>query len=154
MYAFFELIKHKTPAQLQAEKIDIEKKAMEIIKRNLLLEILLPAFWRILQISYQNKADASATLTIIAILRYVQDKGHHPDSLEDLITAGYLNNAPTDPFSDEPLVYRKTDDDFLLYSFGPNFRDDGGKMAYNRKAKPQWRGTEKEGDAVFWPVAK
>jgi hypothetical protein len=55
-----------------------------------------------------------------------------------------------DPFSDKPLVYRKTDDDFILYSAGYNFKDDGGEYGRNRSGEiSRWMDN---GDTVFWPL--
>ena len=34
----------------------------------------------------------------------------------------------TDPFTGEPLHVKKTPQGWLVYSVGPNFRDDGGKL--------------------------
>ena len=34
----------------------------------------------------------------------------------------------TDPFTGEPLHVNKTPRGWLVYSVGPNFRDDGGKL--------------------------
>ena len=33
-----------------------------------------------------------------------------------------------DPYSDKPLVYKKTDNNFILYTPGPSLIDHGGKM--------------------------
>jgi hypothetical protein len=55
-----------------------------------------------------------------------------------------------DPFSDKPLIYRRTGDNFILYSLGPNFEDDGGKPATDSKGRPKkWLDN---GDTVFWPL--
>lgn len=35
-----------------------------------------------------------------------------------------------DPFTGKAFVYRLEEEGYLLYSFGPNLRDDGGKQAY------------------------
>ena len=34
--------------------------------------------------------------------------------------------APVDPFTGKPLEYRREGDGFLIYSAGPDGRDDGG----------------------------
>ena len=152
-YAFLGKIAHKTPAQIRAEGIDIEKQAMEIIKGNILLEILTPAISRISELSHRNRADVEAVLTIIAILRYEQDSGGYPQNLQELIADAYLKQLPIDPYSNEPLVYRRTDEGFTLYSLGPNFTDDGGEYGKDRKGKPRlWYSLD--ADAVFWPVPK
>jgi len=149
-YAFFEKMARKTPAQIHTEGIDIEQQAMEIIKGNLLLEIFAPALGRINEISHRNKTEVQATLTTLAILRYKQTIGAYPNSLEELLTAGYIKEIPIDSYSDKPLVYKKKGDDFILYSVGPNCVDDGGQSGKDGKGKPKlW---VDNGDAVFWPV--
>jgi hypothetical protein len=93
-----------------------------------------------------------ATLTILALLRWQSDRREYPATLDDLVGAGYLKLLPQDPFSDKPLVYRRTDGDFVLYSLGPNFVDDGGESGKDRKGRPRmW---SDEGDVVFWPLPK
>jgi len=38
-----------------------------------------------------------------------------------------LSEVPTDPFSGNPLIYRKTPSGFIVYSVGLNGKDDGGR---------------------------
>jgi len=54
---------------------------------------------------------------------------------------GGLNGRPlpTDPFSGKPFVYRREGAGFLIYSWGPNLKDDGGKVGK----------TQDEGDIVM-----
>lgn len=152
LYASWDKMARKTPAQIRAEGIDIEKETMEIVKSNLLLEILVPAVGRVSEISYRLPVNVQATLTIIALLRYKQNLGHYPGNLNDLITAGYLNTLPMDSYSDKPLIYKKTDGNFILYSIGHNFKDDDGKVVRDSKGRvKRWAD---EGDWVFWPVPK
>jgi hypothetical protein len=149
-YDYMEQIKFKTPAQLRNEGISIEQKFMEIVHGNFLLQQTVPALDHVNLINYRNKTDVEATLTVIAINRFKQDKGQYPKDLEQLVTTGYLNQVPIDPFSDNPLVYKKTDDNFILYSFGLNFTDDGGQAGKGSRSEPRlW---SPNGDAVFWPV--
>lgn len=146
-YDFFEReLALKTPVQIRAEKAKIDEKIKQITHNNQFLNILSPAIENVLKISSRLKTDVEATLTIIAILRYKQDKGQCPQSLDELLKAGYVKEIPIDSFSDKPLIYRKTEDGFILYSVGHNFTDDGG----DRKGKiTNWTD---EGDAVLWPV--
>ncbi len=151
-YNYWDKLYHKTSGQIRAEGIDVEKEAMEIIKGNVLLEILAPALARVNEIANRNKTEVYATVTLLALLRYEKDKGSYPNNLQQLITAGYLKQLPMDSFSDKPLVYRKTDGDFILYSIGPNFTDEGGE--YSRDSKGRIKNWLDNGDAVFWPVPK
>ena len=83
-------------------------------------------------------------------MRYRQNVGQYPQKLNELVTAEYLKQLPMDPFSDRPLVYKKRDDNFLLYSVGRNFTDDDGEFGKDKKGKIKvWAD---EGDAVFWPA--
>ena len=68
-----------------------------------------------------------------------------PESLEQLVSAGYLQHLPRDGYSPRPLVYKPTADGFLLYSWGLDFDDDGG-------ARSKWGQGEQGGDQVFWPL--
>jgi len=151
-YDFWRKVYHKTPGQIRAEGINTEKQAMEIIEGNILLQILAPALSRINEIAHRNKTEVCATLTILALLRYEKDKGSYPNDLQQLITAGYLKQLPIDSFADKPLSYGKTDDDFILYSVGPNFTDEGGE--YSRDSKGRIKNWLDNGDAVFWPLLK
>jgi mRNA-degrading endonuclease RelE of RelBE toxin-antitoxin system len=152
LYDYLERIMHKSPAQIRAEGIDVEEETMKIIKGNILLEILLPAYQRIHQMSYRVPTDVNATLAIIATLRYKQKTGNYPDSLNELLTAGYIKQLPMDAFSNKPLVYKKENNNFTLYGVGHNFTDDGGRVYRDDKGGVKlWAD---EGDAVFWPVQK
>jgi len=152
LYAFLEEVSVKSPAQCHAEGIDITERVREIVKGNLLLEILMPGIGNVNRISFAAKAGFESTLVIIGLLRYSQDKGFYPESLEQLAKAGYIKEVPIDPWSDKALIYRKTGDNFILYSVGRNFVDDGGKVI--RTQEGQVRRWAEEGDWVFWPIEK
>ena len=136
----------KTPWQLHNESKDPVKVAEEMTKENPFLNTLAPAHARTLRISFRIKVHTDALITTIAILRYKADKGQLPENLGQLVAAGYLKELPMDPFSDGPLVYKRTGDDFTLYSFGADFDDDNA-------APSKWGEGEKGGDQVFWPVS-
>ena len=142
----------KTPARLKAEGIDLDSQVSHIAKNNIFLKILSPSLGRINNIAFRNKIDAESTTLIIAIIRYKQDIGAFPESLDKLAEQGYIKQVPVDPFSDKPITYRKTDNSFLLYSWGDNLKDDDGQIARDEKGKPiRFADT---GDWVFWPVVK
>jgi len=149
-YDFWQQVARKNPQQLRAEGIGLEKQIEQLVKGNVLLEMMSPAISKVHQLTYRIKADVEATSTIAAILRHQQNKGVLPTDLNELQQAGYVKQLPLDPFSNQPLVYKRTNDDFTLYSVGLNFIDDGGKRYLDKTGKVQlWAD---EGDAVFWPV--
>jgi hypothetical protein len=55
-----------------------------------------------------------------------------PASLDELISAGYIQFVPMDPYSNGPLVYKPAGDNFKLYSVGYDFSDDGGSNEETR----------------------
>jgi hypothetical protein len=118
-----------------------------------LLHFIMPAaFGRASEIAFRGKVSHQATLTILALARWRAEKGEYPASLDQLTAAGLLTDLPMDPFSDKPLIYRRTGDNFILYSLGPNFQDDGGEPGKGHNGRlEKWLDN---GDTVFWPVPK
>jgi hypothetical protein len=121
--------------------------------RYALLEYVIPATERISELSYQGKALHEATIAILAIQRWRLEKEEYPATLDELLEAGYLKELPIDPYSGTSLIYKKTGDNFVLYSIGRNFEDDGGKVFEEDGEVQKW-GVNDDGDAVFWPEAK
>ncbi len=121
--------------------------------RYFLIQILMPASARVSEIMYRGKMGHESTLTVLALKRWRLEKGAYPQTLDELITGGFLKELPLDPYSDKPLVYRKTDDNFILYSLGPNFKDDNGEVAMEHGRPARW-GTTEAGDIVLWPMPK
>jgi hypothetical protein len=106
-----------------------------------------PAFDRTGQLAWRLNCHCKAVITTAAVLRYKKEKGVYPETLEQLVAAGYLKELPMDPYSDTALVYKKTDGNFLLYTPGPDLIDHGGVVG----EKGMWR---EDGDMIFWPVEK
>jgi len=121
--------------------------------RFFLISVFIPATARISDIVlYRGKMGHETTVVILAIQRWRLEKDQYPASLEELVSAGFLDELPMDPWSDKPLVYKKTDDDFMLYSVGWNFTDDGGEYGKDRSGNiRQW---SDNGDTIFWPVTR
>ena len=91
------------------------------------------------------RAGRDGLLTVLAVLRFKHEKSHLPKNLQELLSSGHLSQLPMDPYSNDPLVYTSTGNNFLLYSLSDDFEDDRG-VAGN------WAWGEREGDHVFWPV--
>jgi hypothetical protein len=70
------------------------------------------------------RLDITRLACALAVARL--ETGRYPDRLADLAPK-CIPAVPNDAFTDKPLVYRRTADGFLLYSLGPNQRDDGGQ---------------------------
>ena len=68
--------------------------------------------------------------TEIALQRYRKARGSYPQSLEALVPST-LKSVPIDPFSpiSAPLRYMRTPQGFVVYSIGPDMKDDSGKSS-------------------------
>ena len=110
--------------------------------------MMIPAVHRVSVIRFQGKAVSEAVDVIVALKLWEVEKGELPDSLAQLKSGGFLKELPDDPYSDGPLKYVKRDGDFVLYSVGEDFDDNGGKQHPDRP----WGNHEHGGDRVFWPV--
>ncbi|MHC4951939.1 MAG: hypothetical protein ACYTEU_13300 [Planctomycetota bacterium] len=99
----------------------------------------------------QVKCEIQATLTILSLLEYKNQMGSYPETLDLLVEKRLLPELSSDPYSNNSLVYRKVDDEFVLYSVSLNFSDDGGVLGTCKKNKKPWADNA---DAVFWPVGE
>ena len=158
LYSYLDRIAQKAPCQWKTERIDPDPDIATIVKENPLFYILANDFFAIslsrrhLERFARCRADTDGLITTLALLRYKADKGQFPDKLDELVSAGYLKALRSDPFSGRPFAYKRAGEDFVLYSFGTNLKDDGGKLGLNAKGQPT-RWTD-EGDMVFWPVLR
>jgi hypothetical protein len=89
----------------------------------LLSTMFAPGFIR-LQASADRLEQRGRNLQLaFALAAYHREIGSYPNQLEVLIPK-YLDQLPTDLYSGQKLLYRLTDDGYLLYSVGPNGQDD------------------------------
>jgi len=70
----------------------------------------------------------------LAVERFRLANAKLPEALSDLV-ADLLGDIPLDPFDDKPLRYRKLEEGYVIYSVGPDGRDDGGLRQSYRDRK-------------------
>lgn len=75
------------------------------------------------------KAEIGLAQTAMALKAYKSLIGSYPASLQELKTRIDWP-IPDDPFSGKPFVYKRNGQGFLLYSWGINLKDDGGKTTH------------------------
>jgi len=105
--------------------------------KDLISAILLPEVSTArLRFAANETQDALLTLDL-ALRAYKGENGQYPATLEALVPR-YLPELPVDPFarSGSPR-YRVTPDGFLLYSIGPDGKDDNGEPIENPEAKTE-----------------
>lgn len=88
-----------------------------------------------------NETENALLLTAFALQVYKAEHGVYPVTLHTLIPQ-YLTNIPVDPFAHaNTLRYRVQGEKYLLYSVGPDGRDDGGRPIENPTEKDARRYT-------------
>ena len=83
-------------------------------------------------LSVTDSRTQNALLTVALALRaYRLEHGTYPASLDALVPS-YLPAVPDDPFALSSLLhYRRTKQSYVLYSVGPDGKDDGGKPIFH-----------------------
>ena len=92
---------------------------------DLIAALMLPAvvtFHRMETESHQREVNLNLAL---ALMKYRLDHESYPKKLREL-SPDYIPEISKDLFSDTSILYNSVNEGFLLYSVGPNLRDDGG----------------------------
>ncbi|MHB9134321.1 MAG: hypothetical protein ACYDBB_24890 [Armatimonadota bacterium] len=88
--------------------------------------IMAPVFAKArIKMEVNRAQDALLTVTL-ALRAYYIEHGSYPAMLQQL-TPGYLSKLPDDPFAlNGPLQYRRSGKTYVLYSIGPDGKNNGG----------------------------
>jgi hypothetical protein len=78
-----------------------------------------------LRATVEHEACLRVAATALAVEQWRAGQGAWPESLEQLVPE-LLPEVPEDPYADGKLLCRRTDDGVVVYSAGPDGRDDGG----------------------------
>jgi hypothetical protein len=96
--------------------------------RYLVTRILTPAIFRIKEIHCEMIAQLRIVQAGLALLQYKQANNAFPSTLEELKLQNII-----DPFSEGTLLYKTEGQDFILYSVGPDQRDNNGSPRQSRQ---------------------
>jgi ABC-type transport system involved in multi-copper enzyme maturation permease subunit len=95
------------------------------VYKHIISSMFLPA----LSISCKQQAQYIANLEsfklALALKIYKQKHGYYPDKIASL-SSEVIPELPLDPFTGKDYIYHKEGKGFLLYSVGPNEKDDNG----------------------------
>jgi len=87
--------------------------------------ILVPVFEKASTKAESTQAQRRLLQAALGVLLYRQAHGRYPASLAKVRAMGWP--VPLDNYSDRDLVYRLKGDSYVLYSIGPDLKDDGGR---------------------------
>ncbi len=102
-----------------------------LIRLNVLHDMLtqmMPDFSQALRIEYAVRARQALSRVALALAAYSRKHGGYPVTLSRLVPH-FFTVIPADPFTGRPLHYTADKAGYLLYSIGPNLRDDHGFRA-------------------------
>lgn len=92
----------------------------------ILSSMLLPAMSKAVVTDAGCFARLRLAKTAVAVERFRLANGRYPDSMEEVVP-GFISVLPTDPFSGQPLRYKRIAKGYVVYSVGADGRDDGGR---------------------------
>ncbi len=93
---------------------------------DVLIGLLVPAARKVQTAGDRTEQTQRNLAVAFALAVYQREHGRYPKTLDALVPK-YLPKVPGDLFSGKALVYRPTGTGYLLYSFGPNGKDDQGR---------------------------
>jgi hypothetical protein len=97
----------------------------------LLIALLVPAFQKVAEAADRVEQMHRNALILTALAAYHADEKKYPKALDELVPK-YLKRVPDDVFNGKELIYCRVDTGYLLYSVGPNEKDDGGTFRDDR----------------------
>lgn len=100
----------------------------------LLAKVITFAFTNIREKTALHEADIQLCRVGLGLVVYKAENGIYPELLNEL-TPDILDEIPLDPFTGKSLAYRKLTSGFILYSLGPNLKDDEGIQRATRKTE-------------------
>jgi hypothetical protein len=91
----------------------------------ILTRFVMPAVVKCVTVGASADAARELRRLAIAVTAYRGKNGKFPDR-PDALVPEYLAQVPLDPFDGQPLRMKRSGKDLVLYSIGPDLRDDGG----------------------------
>ena len=89
------------------------------------MAMIVGSFGRVPELEEKAKLRNQLVQVALALEICKLQRGKYPADLSALAPE-YLETVPLDPFSEKSLVYKPSSTGFLIYSVGPNGKDDGG----------------------------
>jgi hypothetical protein len=97
--------------------------------------LLFPAMQKVYDAKVRFAALARLAVAALAFERYRLDHDRWPERWEDL-TPKYLASVPLDPWDEKPLKLKRREKGVLIYSVGPDGKDDSGTLNRENRIAP------------------
>jgi len=125
-------------SNIAATILGLKSPRKEIGKRigGILAALLLPATSAASNAEDRTRMGIELSKLSYALSAYRTEQGKYPDKLSKLAPK-YIKEIPQDRYSGDPLIYRRESGGYLLYSIGPNLKDDAGIGPFGDSRGPQ-----------------
>jgi len=118
------------PATTEDARFRVEHRPFGYIRMSFLCPFtnyLLGSQEDVINAMAECEARRAITESVLSVERFRRKYGTTPDSLSELVPE-FVAKRPVDPFTGEPMITKRTAQEFLIYSVGRNRRDDGGDV--------------------------
>jgi SLA1 Homology Domain 1 (SHD1) protein len=96
-----------------------------------LLGFLIPAENAVLEAIRRSKARLRGTQCLVALRRWQLEHAEPPPDLETVVKAAGMPGVPLDTYSDQPLRMGTVEGKTVIYSVGPDGKDDKAQVEWN-----------------------
>jgi hypothetical protein len=130
-----DLKKNSKPGRWSSMKIILGGSRLEAGKRvsGILVSALMPAFRKVQAASDRAEQSQRNLQVAFALAAYRHDHGRYPQKLAELAPK-YLAQVPDDLFTGKGVVYKPDGKGYLMYSLGPNGKDEDGRGFFDQPA--------------------
>jgi len=111
---------YNVPYYELAKQVKNKTRGEDIPKYCIFTRAVLPTLNRARENVAKYHADIDVCRTSLALKIYKAKNGAYPKTLS------FFSELPIDPFNGKELIYKKSGNGFILYSVGPNMKDDNG----------------------------
>lgn len=118
------------------------KAAVAPVLETTLAGFLIPAESAAWEAIRRSKAQLRGTQCLVALRRWQLEHAETPPNLETIVRAAGMPGVPLDPYSDQPLRMGSVAGKPVIYSVGPDGKDDQAKVEWNY-------GPRNSGDFIF-----
>jgi hypothetical protein len=135
--------------QTKDRLLELEKKAEIFGSKYILGRMIIPSLNRSQINQTRDNAQLDGLKIACALKIYKKQNGYYPENLADLVP-NILPELPLDEFTGEGFIYRKQGKGFIVYSLGPNEKDDDGISLKKNNERSGQKGYDKEAYDIEW----
>jgi hypothetical protein len=103
----------------------------EPLTKTTFVRLLVPAEEAVIRAVRRNKARLRGTQCLVALRRWQLEHEDSPTDVGTLAKAAGLDHVPIDPYSDQPFRIGTVRGATVIYSIGPDGKDDKAKVEWN-----------------------